>query len=124
MKLPPYRVADHWSANRDSSDVLVALAAVVVERGWRVQRIDEFSMEASFGSRLALRIFSATMRPGRSRLPMVMKLSVTPCLGSGTNVDAVIESDEGWYLFRIRETEIAFEKAFSDTLAIVKKATT
>jgi hypothetical protein len=107
-----------WTAVGKGDGVLDAVGAALKERGWREITREGDTIEASFGSRLALRLFGVFLPPGRKRFPMRLKLAV-----AGSEVVADLRSDEGRYLMRVSTMDRVFMDHAAHVFAALRAAT-
>jgi len=121
-KGPLYRQHAHWRSQETPTAVLDAVAALVSDRGARIVTREPEVLVVRFGSRMAVRFFGVFMKAGRSRLPMRLRVGVRAG-GNGTDVEATIADDLGWYLFGLSITTGPYEGAFSQLLDAVQAAT-
>jgi hypothetical protein len=113
-----------WGVAEGTVDgVMATLIAALATRGWKDVTRQGRLAAARFGSRLALRFFGALMRPGQKRIPMRLVFAVNES-ADGVIVDAMVKSDEGWYLVRSASLERLYELAFADLLTALQSATT
>jgi hypothetical protein len=117
---PPRIVkTDCWETTDTVEHTIDQLVSVLDARQWKVTQRDATHVEARRGSRLVLRLLGVFLPPGRSRLPMRVQLSVR-AMGEPSVVEAVVESDEGWYLFRVPQLCHAYEADFTSLLEALK----
>ncbi|KAB2345130.1 hypothetical protein [Actinomadura rudentiformis] len=102
-----------WTAAGKDDGVLDAIDQALKAHGWREISRGDGTIEARFGSRLALRIWGVFLPPGRKRFPMRVKIAV-----DGSEVAADLRSDEGWYLLQMS----AMDQVFMDHAARVFEA--
>lgn len=97
-----------WTAAGKDDRVQDAIEEALKAQGWREISRGNGTIEACFGSRLALRIWGVFLPPGRKRFPMRVKAAV-----DGSEVAVDLRSDEGWYLLQMS----AMDRVFMDHAA-------
>lgn len=112
---------DEWTTAVPVEKAQQALLSKIRAMGGRVTTEAANTIEAEFGSRLALRLLGVYLRAGRARLPMKLSIHLAP-VDSETCVRLRVASDEGWYLVRFGRLYDAYEAAFGDVVGRLRSA--
>jgi hypothetical protein len=88
--------------------------------GGHVESTGSDRVTALVGSALGYRLLGAYLASGRRRLPVRVTVGTQLADDNQMRVSVQLEDASGWYLYRIRVHELAFDKRCDEILASLK----
>ncbi|WP_405059258.1 hypothetical protein OG474_41940 [Kribbella sp. NBC_01505] len=116
----PYTLGDEWISTLGIDAARTALNAYIQSQSGRLQPSPDSTIRVRFGSRVTLRFWG--FLADDHTLPMTLQLTLAED-GPGTRVNAQLESDEGWYLFRLDLMRRRYDTEFRAKLFALRSAT-
>jgi hypothetical protein len=107
-----YRTSFEIQTARSSSDCLEKLAKSIERRDGKIDVCVDSNLAGTIGSRSELRLYGLFMKAGRESLPIKVVATTSGTAGE-ILVNVELESNEGWYLFRLPALAKAYRKAFA-----------
>ncbi|WP_141921534.1 hypothetical protein [Haloactinospora alba] len=88
-------------------------------QGWRIEKLEKYSLSACYGSRFIFRMFGLFFSVGRRNIPAILDVAIKD--GDSKTVALRFRSDEGWYVAAHPLAHEIYEKDFRSTVEIVSR---